>query len=349
MPIGMLQTNIKELSPAYFALVMATGIISIAAWIEGMKILAEAMFFLNVLYFIALIVLVVIRWLRYRKHVLGDFRDYQKAPGFFTLVAALCIIGNQLVLFYGAFALAKIMLAVAGLLWLGLGYGFFYNITITQNKKPINEGVNGTWLVFIVAIQALSVLISFIAKDFGPGAYFFLFVGLCLFMLGCIFYLYFMSLIIYRMSFFSFNALDLGAPYWINMGATAIITLAGSLLILQTGDFNFIVDILPFIKGFTLFFWAAGTWWIPLLLILGYWRHVTKKVPLPLSAKGYEPSYWGMAFPLGMYAVCTYFLSEALAVDFLKNISDFFVYLALVTWAAISIGFVRRLVSDFGS
>lgn len=345
MPMGMLQTNIRELSPAYFALVMATGIISIAAWLKGMELFAKALFFLNLLYFIALIVFFVIRCVRYGEQVLKDFKDYQKAPGFFTLVAAICIIGNQLVLFYGAFELAKIMLAISGLLWLGLGYGFFYNITISQNKKAINEGVNGTWLVFIVAIEALSVLISFVASGPGPVSDVFLFLGLCMFLLGCIFYLYFMSLIIYRMSFFSFNALDLGAPYWINMGATAIITLAGSLLILQTESFNFIVDILPFLKGFTLFFWAAGTWWIPLLLILGFWRHVIKKVPPPISAKGYEPSYWGMAFPLGMYSVCTYYLSEALAVGFLKNISILFVYIAIAAWVAISIGFIRQVLS----
>lgn len=349
MSIGMFQTNIKKLSPAYFALVMATGIISIAAWFKGMKFLAETLFFLNLLYFISLIFLSIIRCVRYWEQVLQDFKDYQKAPGFFTLVAALCIIGNQVVLFYGAFALAKLFLVCASLLWLVLGYGFFYNITISQNKKAINEGVNGTWLVFIVAIEAISVLISFLASSFGTDTNAFLFMALCLFLLGCIFYLYFMSLIIYRMSFFSFSALDLGAPYWINMGATAIITLAGSLLILQGKGFDLIVDILPFLKGFTLFFWVAGTWWIPLLVILGFWRHVIKKVPLPLSAKGYEASYWGMAFPLGMYSVCTYYLSEVLAVDLLENISVLFVYVALVVWAIISVGFIRLIISGLKS
>jgi len=29
-------------------------------------------------------------------------------------------------------------------------------------------------------------------------------------------------------------------------------------------------DFQPFIGGFTLFFWATGTWWIPLLVIVGF-------------------------------------------------------------------------------
>ncbi|MFN2634189.1 MAG: hypothetical protein ABR610_12305 [Thermoanaerobaculia bacterium] len=51
----------------------------------------------------------------------------------------------------------------------------------------------------------------------------------------------------------------------------------------------------------TLLFRAAATWWIPMLLILGFWRHVTRRFPLT-----YNPLYWGAVFPLGMYTVCTY-------------------------------------------
>ena len=34
----------------------------------------------------------------------------------------------------------------------------------------------------------------------------------------------------------------------------------------------FLETLLPFLKGFTIFFWATGTWWIPMLLILVVWR-----------------------------------------------------------------------------
>ena len=58
------------------------------------------------------------------------------------------------------------------------------------------------------------------------------------------------------------------------MGAVAITTLAGAKLILGAPEWSFLTEILPFLKGFTLFFWAWATWWIPLLFILGFWRHV---------------------------------------------------------------------------
>ena len=153
-----------------------------------------------------------------------------------------------------------------------------------------------------------------------------------------------MSLIIYRISFFPLNAMELGAPYWINMGATAITTLAGSMLILHTSQYNFINEILPFLKGFTLLFWAAGTWWIPLLIALGAWRHLVKKIPVPTSATGYDPTYWAMVFPLGMYTACTYRLSEALSIEFLASIPEYFIYVAVFAWLAVLVGFLRSLI-----
>lgn len=341
--------KIKTLLPAYFALVMATGIISIASLFSGFELLARALFYLNLAFLFILTIVFIYRCIYFGVNVLEDFKSYQKGPGFFTIVAALCIVGNQFILFWESYVLAELILVVAGIIWLIIIYSFFYYITVTKEKKPLNEGINGTWLVIIVSIQALSTLISMTSVDFGESSYIMMFLALCLFLLGCLFYLYFMSLIIYRISFFSLNAMELGAPYWINMGATAISTLAGSMLILHTAEFNFIVEIHPFLKGFILFFWAAGTWWIPLLLALGVWRHLGQKIPVPTSTKGYDPSYWAMVFPLGMYTACTYRLSQALAIDFLTFIPKYFIYFAILAWAAVLLGFIKSIIAFFSA
>src|SRR5690606_36589908 len=270
-------------------------------------------------------------------------------PGFFTVVAALCIVGNQFIVLFQNMLVGKILLGLAAAAWLVIGYGFFFNITVTEDKKGLKEGINGTWLVVIVAIQALSVLISFLSEENSSWVPIYLFVALCLFLLGCVFYLYIMSLIIYRISFFPLNAGQLGAPYWINMGATAITTLAGSMLILHVQKVAFIVEILPFLKGITLLFWAAGTWWIPLLVVLGMSRHLVTKVPVPLTPEGYDPSYWGMVFPLAMYTLCSFRLSEALAIPFLKIIPQYFIFIALFAWVAVMIGLIRTFLSYFKS
>jgi tellurite resistance protein TehA-like permease len=123
------------------------------------------------------------------------------------------------------------------------------------------------------------------------------------------------------------------------MGAVAITTLAGSRLIIAAPEWPLLNELVPFLKGFTVFFWSAGTWWIPLLLILGFWRHVYKKFPLR-----YDPQYWGMVFPFGMYTVCTFQLAKALNFQPLLVIPRYFVFLALAGWLAAFAGMAYTFV-----
>src|SRR3546814_20167912 len=111
------------------------------------------------------------------------------------------------------------------------------------------------------------------------------------------------------------------------MGAVAITTLAGSTLSLNGGDQALIRELMPFLKGCTLFFGAAATWWIPLLVVLMVWRHGVRR-----HSFSYDPQYWGMVFPLAMYTTGTYQLARAVELPFLMAIPDVFVFVALAAW-----------------
>ncbi len=338
-PAGRALAQLAGLSPAYFGMVMATGIVSLAAQLQGFPRLAKALFLLNIGVYAVLWCLSALRMLRYPRRFFGDMVDHLRGPGFFTMVAATCILGSQFAVLVADFHTSTVLWVAALLLWLGLTYTIFTGFTVKETKPSLDKGISGAWLLAVVATQSIAVLSALLAAHIGqPGKLEFNFLALSMWLWGGMLYIWMMSLIFYRYTFFPLSPGDLSPPYWINMGAMAISTLAGSLLIINAPDAPFLVSLLPFIKGFTIFYWATGTWWIPMLVILALWRHVYKRFPL-----NYDPLYWGAVFPLGMYAVGTDRMSEAMGFNFLGVLPQVFFYIALLAWLTVFLGLVLDL------
>jgi tellurite resistance protein TehA-like permease len=336
---GATRAGLAELSPAYFAMVMATGIVSIAAHFQGLQTLAVALLWLNVAAWAALWMLNVLRIIRYPARFFGDMIDHLRGPGFFTMVAGTSVLGNQLVMLLNDYGTALLLWGISLALWIVLTYTIFTAFTIKEEKPALEKGITGGWLLAIVATQSLAVLSALLAAHEASGWKLVLnFFALSMWLWGGMLYIWMMSLIFYRYTFFRFSPGDLAPPYWINMGAMAISTFAGSLLIINAPDAPFLSSILPFLKGFTVLYWATGTWWIPMLVVLAVWRYGYKRFPLK-----YDPLYWGAVFPLGMYSACTYELARAMGFDFLDFLPPAFLYVALVAWAMAFIGLARRL------
>ena len=327
-----------DLFPGYFALVMATGIISIAAHLLEMRTVALVLLVLNVIAYVVLWLLLLLRLVLFFSRVRTDITDHVRGPGFFTVVAGTCVLGSQLIIVRDQFSVAGVLWLAALLFWLIIMYTFFTAVTVRENKPSVETGLSGAWLIAVVATQSISVLGTLLVERWIAYTEPLLFFTLSMFLIGCMLYLLLITLIFYRFTFVNVTTATLTPPYWINMGAVAITTLAGARLILAAPGWSLLDEILPFLKGFTLFFWAAGTWWIPLLFILGFWRHVYKRFPLR-----YDPQYWGMVFPLGMYTVCTFQLSKAIDFAPLIIIPRFFIYLALAAWLAATFGLVHHL------
>jgi tellurite resistance protein TehA-like permease len=328
---------LEHLHPSYFALVMATGIVSIAAQIHGFRMVALALLAINVAAYAALWVTMVARAKLYPRPFIADISDHARGPGFFTWVAGTGVFGAQFILIVRVQWLALGLWALTLLLWLLVTYSVFTALSVKESKPSLHDGINGSWLVAIVATQSVSVLSSRVAFLAPARQDQILLLALLTWLFGGMLYIWIISLIFYRYTFLKFTAGDLSPPYWINMGAMAISTLAGALLIQSSPVDPLLRELMPFLKGLTLLFWATGSWWIPLLLILGVWRYLIKRFPFE-----YDPLYWGMVFPIGMYTVCTDELASVMNLPFLRPIPNLFIYLSLLAWIATFISWLAQ-------
>lgn len=326
----------RNLHPAYFALVMATGILAVACQLMAIPTLPTLLFWFNIAAYLTLWALTIARGIFYPRQLVADVSSHQRGPGFFTTVAATSVVGVQLVMQQGMVDLARGLWWFAFVLWMFCTYIIFSAITTKQDKPDLADGINGGWLTAVVATQSLVVLGTMAPPVFATREAVML--GLVsLWLAGGMLYIWMISIIFYRYTFFRFLPSDLMPPYWINMGAMAISTLAGALLVRAAPASPLLVDLMPFLKGFTLLFWATATWWIPMLLVLGVWRYIMKRVPLT-----YDPLYWGVVFPLAMYTTATYRLSEAFKAPYLMPIPRIMVGIALTTWLMTFLGLVMQ-------
>lgn len=325
--------------PASFALVMATGILGVAAVQQGHPRVALALLALNALAWLAITALTVARGVRHRAALLSDLRSHQRAPGFFTAVAGTAVLGSQLTVLGLGTRVGPVFAGIAAVLWLVLTYGILMALTIQEDKPGLAEGISGGWLLTVVSTQSIAVVAALLASHAAEPARLALnFGALALWLCGGMLYVWVISLIFYRYAFLRFVPQDLTPTYWINMGAMAISALAGALLVMNAPGTPFLQDLRPFLVGGTVLFWAVGTWWIPMQAALAVWRYVHRRYPLR-----YEVAYWGAVFPLGMYSAATYQMSLVLGLRFLAPLARGFFFVAVAAWLLAVLGLARSV------
>src|ERR1044071_9399920 len=126
---NLLSRAAADLFPGYFALVMATGIISIACFLLGMKTISLGLLVINVIAYVVLLLLLLVRLLFFFSRVRADIKDHVRGPGFFTVFAGIG-------------------------LWIVIMYAFFTAVTVSENKPSIEAALNGGWLLAVVATQS---------------------------------------------------------------------------------------------------------------------------------------------------------------------------------------------------
>ncbi len=328
---------VADLPPGSFAFVMATGIVSIAAALLGFGRISSLLLAVNSAGFLVLWILTILRLIYLPSALIADLRDHRRGPGFLTVVAGTNVLGDQISLLTSHQDIAAALWFVGGVLWIGLVYCFFGAVTTRTTKPSLTAGLDGTWLLIVVAPESSAILGAQIAGGFASPD-FVMFTSLLLYVLGGGLYLVVITLILYRWLFEPMAPEQLTPAYWINMGAAAITALAGARLSAAVVFTPVLAGFRGYIIGETLFFWSFASWWIPLLAGLMVWRHLPGRVRLV-----YQFDYWSLVFPLGMYAAATLSFARAVGVEFLAVVPRFFFWAAVAAWCLTFFGMVRHL------
>lgn len=190
----------------------------------------------------------------------------------------------------------------------------------------------------MVSTQSLAVAASTLVPVWPSQSALLAPVAVGLWSIGLVLYLLLVSLILLRWLTVAMTPETLGPPYWILMGATAITVLAGAKILNLPAALPVVRATAGFVEGFSYALWAFGTWWIPLLVVLGVWRHVRQHWPLT-----YEPTLWSVVFPLGMYSVATLTFGKAARLPFMEPVARFMLWIAVAAWVAVAAAFLIRL------
>lgn len=317
---------VRGLTPGYFAVVMASGIISVGMLLNGHRLLSVVLLIACLVSYVVLIFLSGWRLIAYRHEVVSDFTDSGRAFGFFTFIAGTNVLGVRLAM-DGHYSSTAALLMVAVLTWLVLGYVIPWTAVLSTKHRPVVAKANGTWFIWVVASQSVAVSAASLEPVYlslrdvlAVVAVFSWSVGVFLYAAAGIF-------VAARILLYEFRPTDLNPPYWVAMGACAITILAAARIV-EMADAPMVDATRGLIAGAAVVFWAFATWLIPALIAAGWWRHVTHRIPLR-----YEATWWSAVFPLGMYAVAGIYLGQTNRLPIVGWIGKGFLWVAFAAWA----------------
>jgi tellurite resistance protein TehA-like permease len=328
---------VRTLTPGYFALTMASGIISVGLELEGFHALSAVLLAVCAVSYAVILVLSLVRLARFPADMRRDFMDPARAFGFFTFIAGTNVLGVRLGT-AGWTGTTAALLAVGVLAWVVLGYVVPWTAVLGRNERPVVKDANGTWFIWCVASQSVAVAAASVEPLAGlEWRAALALVAVVAWSVGLILYAAVGIFVSLRLMTFPIRPEDLRPQYFVAMGAMAISVLAGARIVEMAGA-PMVDATRGLVAGSSVVFWSFASWLFPVLLAAGWWRHVIHRVPL-----SYEPGLWSVIFPLGMYAVAGIYLGRASDLPIVAAIGQAELWLAVAAFLATFAGMLWHL------
>jgi Voltage-dependent anion channel len=296
--------------PSAGAVVMGTGIVSIALADDGFLPLSRALLVLTALAWATLALLTVV--LVARRPDLA--RERSRTPGGLTAVAATAVLGSRLAVLARPWAAAA-LLALALCLWAAL----VPRVLRAPELPPV-----GTSFMLAVSTESLAVLAS--QLGIAEGAPWLAAAAIAFAGLGLLAY----ALVLRR---FALRQLLVGrGDHWVSGGALAIATLACGSIAEAAGRLTPLHAEARALDDAALVLWAAATAWLPALIVC----------ELLARRRGYDIQRWATLFPVGMYAACSFVVGNVRSAGGLTGFARAWTWVAFALWLLVAAALARQ-------
>ena len=304
------QQVLDAIPPASGAMVMASGILCVDLYSVRQPVLAVIM-----LWFTAGTWLFLAAVLAQRvRHEPDRFAREARSPAALTGVAGTCVLGT-------AFAAHGYYPAAAALLGLG---SVSWALLVTPVLRHWQTPATGVSFVLTVATQGLAVLGATLAAR--NDAAWLLIAAVAALILGLAFYLVTVTRFAPR------ELLTGHGDQSVAGGALAISALA-CVKIIQAGDaLGRLTSLHGFLTVAALVLWCLAMLWLGPLIAAETLR----------PRLSYDVRRWATVFPLGMYAACSFALSQVTGITWISTFARVWTWLAVTVSLFVLAGLIRR-------
>jgi tellurite resistance protein TehA-like permease len=316
--------------PAAFSIVMATGILAVAARDFGLRGPSELLLALAVA---AALGLVGFQGRTLVRRMLSPELAPASAFGSLTFVAGTAVMGAR-VAGYGTarYAAGLVLWGIALVAWCGLGRA--PAVLLGPRRAAVDpEEVRGEWCLAAVAPFSLAVLAGGLAALRGSRVL--LLAAAVLWIVGGLAYLLAAFALAGRLVRRPPALADVTPDWWITMGGLSIATVAALSLAggaRRSGLLSGGADEMALVARVT---WWGATLLIP-PLVCAFALRAMRVRPWPDLAR-----LWAAVFPVGMYAVASHALAVEIDSPALDGVGRVAFWIALAGWLAAGAGTAR--------
>lgn len=336
---------IRQFTPNWFAVTMGTGVLALALaafpWqLPGLHALAEGLWLLAVLLFGLFTGLYAARWLLFFDEAREIFAHATVSMSIGTIPMGLATLINGLLLFGLPRWGAAVLPLALGLWWLDVAMALACGVLIpylmfTRQAHRIDQ-MTAVWLLPVVAAEVAAASGGLLLPHLAAGEHFRVLVAsYVLWAYSVPVALSLLVILLLRLALHRLPPASMAASSWLALGPIA--TGALGLLVLGSAApavfaAHGLAGIGEIARGLgllgALLLWGLGLWWLALAVLVTQ-RQAREGMPFNLG-------WWGFTFPLGVYALTTLRLGEALAAPFFTGLGAALVVLLALLWLLVA-------------